>query len=168
MLKGKTEDGQKLHLLLGFRDGSILCYPIIDGDFGSLETQTPFKRQLGICAVRFESSVREDSVIFALSDRLWQIQYDERSPDTLEIENVLLPPFARISAMTTLCIASTELACLIADGQVCLYKLGNSSHPHARKLLLGEVGRNCVSFFNLDKLMHDFLLSLPRHPAKSC
>lgn len=130
-------------LMLGLRVGSIVFFPVEHQDQQLFDKKsTPFIRQLGRRAVRFDSaSPSSSSSILALSDQLWRVQYNDLYPDAVEIEHVLLPWMEDIEQVVSFSIDGLdhEFTGVVADGSFHVVQLSKQSTVTAEKIPLGEV-----------------------------
>lgn len=137
-------DDQQSILMLGLRVGSIVCFRIDHQDKQQLldKKATPFIRQLGRRAVKFDSaSITTSPSTLALSDQLWRVKYNELYPDAVEIEPVLLPWLRDIEQVISFSIDGLhhEFTGVVADDSFHVVQLSMRSTVTAEKISLGEV-----------------------------
>lgn len=144
VITSEKEEEQSI-LMLGLRVGSIVFFPIEHQDKHLFDKKsTPFIRQLGRRAVRFDSASSSSSSlssILALSDQLWRVQYNDLYPDAVEIDLVLLPWMKDIEQVVSFSIDGMhrEFTGVVADDSLHVVQLSKQSTVAAEKIPLGEV-----------------------------
>ena len=141
VITSENDEKQSI-LMLGLRVGCIVCFQI-DQDNQLLfdKKATPFIRQLGRRAVKFDPTLTTRSSTLALSDQLWRVQYNDLYPGTVEIEPILLPWMEDIEQVVSFSIDGLhhEFTGVVADDSFHVVQLSGESTVTAEKIHLGEV-----------------------------